>query len=88
MERNTLLLAAKAFPWRWAPYVLYRQAAWLWHALRRPEARAFLRGAAAAVPLLPAMWRERATRGARSSGGPQAPVPRAPTPAVTRGARH
>ena len=59
-ERNTLLLVARAFPWRWAPLVAYRQAAWAWHALRGRRLGAHLRGAAAAVPLLPAMWRERA----------------------------
>jgi GT2 family glycosyltransferase len=61
VERNTLLLAARAFPWRWAPYVLYRQAAWAWHAARAGELRTFARGAAAALALLPAMWRERRT---------------------------
>jgi hypothetical protein len=59
VERNTLLLAAKAFPWRWAPLVAYRQAAWAWHALRRGRLREHLRGAAAALPLLPRMLRER-----------------------------
>jgi len=28
VERNTLLLVARAFPLRWLPYVAYRQAAW------------------------------------------------------------
>ena len=59
VERNTLLIAARTFPWSWAPSVLYRQAAWAWHALRRGEGLAFARGAASALPLLPAMWRER-----------------------------
>ena len=59
VERNTLLLCAKAFPLRWAPFVLYRQAGWAWHALRGGTLRAFLGGAAAAVPVLPAMLRER-----------------------------
>jgi GT2 family glycosyltransferase len=58
-ERNTLLLAAKAFPLRWAPLVLYRQAAWLWHAARGGTLRAHLGGALAALPLLPAMLRQR-----------------------------
>lgn len=58
-ERNTLLLAAKAFPARWLPMVLYRQAAWLSHALRDGEGRAFLDGVRGALPLLPAMLRER-----------------------------
>jgi GT2 family glycosyltransferase len=59
VERNTLLLAAKAFPLRWAPQVLYRQAAWAWHALRERRLRAHLAGAARALPLLAAMVRER-----------------------------
>jgi GT2 family glycosyltransferase len=58
-ERNTLLLVAKAFPARWLPLVAYRQAAWLSHAVRQGEARAFLGGVRAALPLLPAMLRER-----------------------------
>jgi hypothetical protein len=59
VERNTLLLVARAFPARWAPYVAYRQAGWAWHALRDGGLRAHLEGAAAALPLLPAMLRER-----------------------------
>ncbi|MFL5827674.1 MAG: glycosyltransferase family 2 protein [Thermoleophilaceae bacterium] len=59
VERNTLLLVARAFPLRWLPLVLYRQLGWAWHALREGRLRAHLRGAAAALPLLPAMLRER-----------------------------
>ena len=59
VERNTLLLAAKAFPLRWAPQVLYRQAGWAWHALRERRLRAHLSGAAGSLRLLPAMLRER-----------------------------
>jgi GT2 family glycosyltransferase len=59
VERNTLLLVARAYPWRWAPLVAYRQLAWLWHALRAGRLRSHLGGALAAAPLLPAMWRER-----------------------------
>ena len=59
VERNTLLLAAKAFPARWAPQVLYRQAGWAWHALRERRLRAHLSGAVRALPLLAAMVRER-----------------------------
>ena len=59
VERNTLLLAAKAFPARWAPLVLYRQLAWAWHAARERRLREHLRGAAAALPVMPAMLRER-----------------------------
>lgn len=59
VARNTLLLVAKAFPLRWAGPVLYRQVAWLVAAARRGTLRAHLGGLAAAVPLLPAMLRER-----------------------------
>lgn len=58
-ERNTLLLVARAFPARWLPLVLYRQAAWLVYAVRDREARAFLGGVLSALPLLPVMLRER-----------------------------
>jgi GT2 family glycosyltransferase len=67
VARNTLLLVARAFPWRWLPWVAYRQSAWMWAAARdgRGALAAHARGVAAAVPLLPAMWRERrALRGA------------------------
>jgi GT2 family glycosyltransferase len=62
VARNTVLLVAKAFPVRWWGPVLYRQAAWLWHAARSGDGglRAHAGGLAAAIPLLPAMWRERA----------------------------
>lgn len=58
-ERNTLLLVAKTFPARWLPFVVYRQAGWLAHAVRAGEGRAFLGGVRGALPLLPAMLRER-----------------------------
>lgn len=67
VERNTLLLAARAFPLRWWPLVAYRQAAWAWHAARARRLGEHLRAAASALPLLPAMLRERGAlrRGAR-----------------------
>ena len=53
VARNTLLLVAKSFPVRWAPFVLYRQVALAWHAAReRRSARAsggVGRGASAAA---------------------------------------
>jgi GT2 family glycosyltransferase len=58
-QRNTLLIAAKAFPLRWAGPFLYRQTAWAWHALRERRLGAHLRATAAAAPLLGAMLRER-----------------------------
>ena len=59
VQRNTLLLIAKAFPVRWLPLVAYRQASWTWHALRERRLAAHLRASAAALPLLPAIVRER-----------------------------
>ena len=59
VERNTILLVAKAFRWRWLPLVAYRQTAMAWHALRRRHLLAHLRGAAAALALLPGAVRDR-----------------------------
>ncbi len=59
VERNTLLLVVKGFPARWLPLVAYRQAGWAWHALLERRLLWHLRGAAAALPLLREMLRER-----------------------------
>ena len=59
VERNTLLLLAKAFPARWLPWIAYRQLGWAWHAGRDGRLRAHLRGALAALPLMPSMLRDR-----------------------------
>ncbi len=59
VARNTLLLVVKAFPLRWAPLVLYRQAAWAWRAARAGVLRAHLAGLAAALPALAGALRER-----------------------------
>jgi GT2 family glycosyltransferase len=60
VERNTLLLCARAFPWRWwAGPMLYRQVAWAVRAAQRGELRVFLKGVRQALPLLPAFVRER-----------------------------
>ena len=59
VERNTLLLLWKHFPLRWAPFVLYRQASWAWHAAREGWLGVHAEGARAAMRLLPAMLRER-----------------------------
>jgi GT2 family glycosyltransferase len=78
VARNTLLLVAKAFPPRWTPLVVYRQLALAWHAARERRLRAHLAGLAAAVPLLPAVLRER-SRLRRSSPVPiERAVPRRP----------
>jgi GT2 family glycosyltransferase len=67
VERNTLLLLWKFFPLRWAPLVAYRQLGWAWHALLERRLGEHLEGALAALPLMPAMLRERRAlrRGAR-----------------------
>jgi len=78
VQRNTLLLVAKAFPVRWLPFVLYRQLGWAWHALRERRLRWQLTGALAALPLIPAMLRERA-RLRRTAASPiEAIVPSIP----------
>ena len=53
VERNTLLLVAKAFPLRWSHLILYRQLGWARQALRERRLGAQLRGAMAAL----ALWR-------------------------------
>jgi GT2 family glycosyltransferase len=80
-ERNTLLLVARAFPWRWLPLVAWRQAGWAWHALRAGRLRSHLGGALSALPLLPAMWRE---RGALRDGA-RVPIEEAVPPHPLRG---
>ena len=64
VERNTLLLVARAFPARWLHLVVYRQLAWAWHAARAGALGGHLAGVRMALPLLPAMLRER--RGLRA----------------------
>jgi hypothetical protein len=78
VERNLLLMVAKAFPVRWLPLVAYRQVAWAWHARRDGRLGDHLDGARAALPLLRAMLRER--RRLRSSAVVpiEAVVPAAP----------
>lgn len=80
VARNTLLLAARWFPLRWAPYVAYRQASWLVDAGRRgPRAlAAHLRGLAAAVPRLPAAWRARSGPGGTQRAAMERAVPARP----------
>jgi GT2 family glycosyltransferase len=78
VQRNTLLLVARAWPLRWLPLVAYRQAAWLWHAARNRALGATLRGAAAALPALPAMLRERRALRAGARVPVEAVVPARP----------
>jgi GT2 family glycosyltransferase len=78
VERNALLLVAKAFPARWLPLVAYRQAGWAWHARREGRLREHLDGARAALPLVPAMLRERRALRARSRVPIEAAVPAGP----------
>jgi GT2 family glycosyltransferase len=59
VQRNTLLLVARAFPVRWLPQVAYRQLAWAWHAARGGGLREHLAGVRMALPLLPVFARER-----------------------------
>jgi GT2 family glycosyltransferase len=59
VERNTLLLVARAFPARWLPLVAYRQLAWAWHAARDGGLRDHLAGVRMALRLLPAFLHER-----------------------------
>jgi GT2 family glycosyltransferase len=59
VERNTLLLVAKAFPARWLPLVAYRQLGWAWHAQRDGVLSDFAHGALQALPMLPGALRER-----------------------------
>ena len=59
VERNTLVLVAKAFPGRWLPLVAYRQLGWAWHALRDRVLGDFLRGALQALPMIPGALRAR-----------------------------
>jgi GT2 family glycosyltransferase len=80
VARNTLLLAARWFPLRWAPYVAYRQASWLAAAARRgPRALAeHLRGLAAALPRLPGAWRARHGVGGTQRAAMERAVPSRP----------
>lgn len=65
VQRNTLLLIAKAFPVRWLPLVAYRQLSWLREAVRERRVGIHLRACAAALVLLPAVLRERRRRAGR-----------------------
>ena len=83
VQRNTLLLVARAFPARWLHLVAYRQAAWAWHAARAGELRAHLAGTRMALPLLPTFLRERRRLRARAA----VPIDEAVPPRPIRGPR-
>ena len=78
VERNTLLLVARAFPARWLPLVAYRQLAWAWRAARTGRGRDHLGGVRMALPLLPAFARERRALRAAAVVGIEAAVPARP----------
>jgi len=78
VERNTLLLVARAFPVRWLHLVAYRQLAWAWNAARAGELRAHLAGVGMALPLLPAFLRERRALRAAAVVPVEEAVPRRP----------
>jgi hypothetical protein len=63
VERNTLLLVGKFWPWRWLPLVAYRQLSWLLAARREGRLAAHLRGAREGVALA---WRVRGERRSRT----------------------
>jgi len=52
VQRNTLVLVARYFPWRWLPQVAYRQMAWARHAHRQGILGRHLRATAAALPMV------------------------------------
>ncbi len=78
VQRNTLLLVAKAFPLRWLPLVAYRQASWLREAVRDRRVAVHLRATAAALALLPAVLRDRRRNAVRPVVGIDEIVPRMP----------
>jgi GT2 family glycosyltransferase len=78
IERNTLLLVAKAFPLRWAPLVAYRQLGWAWHAFQERRLRVHLGGALAALGALHLVLAERRRLRAGSVVAIEVAVPERP----------
>lgn len=80
VARNTLVLVARFFPWRWTVPVLYRQLSWVVAAARRgPGPLAdHLRGVAAGLAAAPTAWRERRALRARAVVDVAAVVPDRP----------
>jgi GT2 family glycosyltransferase len=81
VQRNTLLLVAKAFPPSWLGLVLYRQLGWARHAVRTRTVRAHLGGTVDALRALPGALRAR--RRLRSSA--RVPVQQVVAPRAIRG---
>jgi GT2 family glycosyltransferase len=78
VTRNTVVLAAKFFPLRWAPFVLYRQLGWAWHAARQRRLTGHLRALAGALPMLPGALRARRALRGRAVRRVQEVVPAVP----------
>jgi hypothetical protein len=72
------VLLVKAFPVRWFGLVAYRQLGWAWHARRERRLRAWLRGLASALPLMPHALRERRALRTAATVPIEAVVPKAP----------
>ena len=87
IERNTLLLVAKAFPLRWAPQVAYRQLGWAWHAFQGRRLRVHLRGALAALIVLPAVRADRRRLRASAVVAVEVAVPERPIRSNVRRSR-
>ncbi len=77
VQRNTLLIVARAFPVRWLPLVVYRQLSWA-VASRRAGRGTWLAGTRMALPLLPAFLRERRRLRAQAAVGIEVVVPARP----------
>ena len=78
VQRNTLLLVAKAFPWRWTGLVVYRQLALARIARREHRLAAHLRATLAVLPLLPYALQTRAQLRRRSRLRIETVIPRQP----------
>ena len=85
VQRNTLLLVAKAFPLRWLPLVAYRQLSWLREAVRHRRAGVYLRASAAGLRMAGQLIRRGERRALRRSA--QIPVEVAIPAVPIRGAR-
>ncbi len=78
VQRNTLALVARYFPWRWLPQVVYRQLAWAQHARRQGRLGRHLRATAAALPMVATALRERRAVRSRSLVAIEEVVPARP----------